>query len=950
MRISRGIVQCVAAAMLLISNALQPQPSAAASTITVAVNVTLGGAPLPGAFVALVPAGADTTGEFGGITAKDGILSIASVAPGSYRVSASSPGLTLGQSVITITTDAASVRAVQVDGIVTATLELTRTGSRLAALDAYGAQVGTIVADGKSGVFYLNTTGVPSFYRTGDYGGHWAPVTLRVDDESRGLIGDSVGSPAASGYPGEIAAIGAGKVFYSRDFGNTWASFSAPMMASPVLMWGHVGATSVLFAAEAAPGTRLFYTVMPTSTASTPPAGMTELAPPDNFRQSSGDRLHLANGASQPILAVAAGAGSSVTLYEIALSGSGINGRTSAVSSTLSGFPAFAPTFVRIGGPASGASLGAGNTPDTVLVYSNNATPAATAAMAVHSSGVWTTTTSVEFRQQGNDSVDPSGSFNSGGSSCGGQPGSIGSLAPAQSGVGSVSQCWVVKDGATLVVRFVAGINNNTGFAFDAGYDGGANQVIISGDGSKGTVKSAWQNPGLNRPQFPGWPQLAGSGTLTNSGGLSLRGVRSPVVRDTAFGPTASDLVIVFSFTGGGRVVGSNDGGATFFDLPQLAAPHAPPPGPPCARHCASELAVTPSPGLVQNGGLAVDWWRGAGDTPWLLANVGNGGAAMWLTSTAQLTETSVLVALNGSNIFTSIVPVSLVGLSGHDRAFVGLGDRGDNPGSYGAGGLMQVSITGTAAAYTGSFSLVPGLTQGVPALDYCAVLSATTTTSDTLFAAIAATTDNGTNGTIARFSSASATPVAESVTVAGANFREVRAGCASGTVWAGAYVNSGTGLFKSTDGGATFAQLSTLAWTTDTVPSPGISNTLRNIETLAVDANDNNTVIAVSKDGDVIATNNGGATWFIINDAASPRGRRFGSERPGDVEIPPASTGALAAKSTRAALGASNAMFGSSAGLFTTLVSWSSSVGGNTGGGNTGGGFRIFLPLAQRL
>ncbi len=168
----------------------------------------------------------------------------------------------------------------------------------------------------------------------------------------------------------------------------------------------------------------------------------------------------------------------------------------------------------------------------------------------------------------------------------------------------------------------------------------------------------------------------------------------------------------------------------------------------------------------------------------------------------------------------------------------------------------------------------------------------------------------------------------------------------AIGTVWAGAYMNSGTGLFMSSDGGATFAQLNTLAWTTDTVFSPGISNTLRTIETLAVDANDNNTVIAVSKDGDVIATNDGGATCFVISDGTRARGRRFGGERPGDVEIPPASTRALTARKTRADSDASNAMFGSSAGLFTTLVSWSNSVGGNTGGGS---GFRTFLPLAQR-
>lgn len=893
----------------------RPAASKATAPAMVDVHVALVDEPLAGAFVALTPADAATSGAYGDVTDVGGTAAFIGVSAGTYTVTASWPGATLGETLLVVGAD------------ISATLTLTRTGSRLRALGAYGAQVGTIVADGKSGVFYLNTTGVPSFYRTGDYGGHWAPVTLRIDDEARGLVGDSVGSPATSGHPGEIAAVAAGKVFYSRDFGNTWRSFTAPAIANPTLLWGHVGDHSVLLAVEAAPGTRLFYTVMPTSTLSAAPTGMTELTGANNFRLSGGDKLHLSNGSAAPILAVAAGTGSAVTLYELPVSGGAMPGRSSALSSTVSGFPAFAPTFVRLGGPAIGEALGSGATPDTLLVYSNDATPAATAVMAVHATGVWSATTAVEFRAQFGDGVDAGGSFNSGGSSCGGQPGSIGSLAPAQSGVGSVSQCWLVKSGATLIVRPVQGINNNTGFAFDAGYDGTTNAVIISGDGSKGAVKSALSDPFSNRPTFPGWPQLAASGTVSTSSGLALRGVRSPVVRDTVFGATANELITVFSFTGGGRVVASNDGGETFFDLPQKASFTCGMAGLNRAG-CASRMGVNlPPVQTTQSGGMAVDWWIGASGTRWLLANAGGGGTTLWITATDTITPGAVLIDLLGSETLLPNVPVSLVGLHGQDMAYVGMGDRADNAGSYAAGGLYQAALTGTVLSYNGTYTAVAGITQGVPALEYCGVTGSAASISDTLIAAIAATSDNGTNGGIARFTTAATTPVSQSVSLAGANFREVRADCATGTVWAGAYVNSGIGLFKSTDGGATFVQQSAPTWVTGTVPSGSLNNNLRNIETLAISPDDAATLIVVTKDGDVIGTRDGGVTWGIINDATSPTGRRFGNERPGDIEIPPAPVSKRGPTRAAATLVEPTAVFGSSAGLFTAQVSWSSSV-----------------------
>ena len=913
LHIHRKFFSVAAVICALCAGAVQPHASRAAQTSVVddgspevGIRVLLNDEAIEGAFVSLVPTDSSTglteTLKFGGITEGNGI-GFSGIMTGSYTMTVSYAGATLYEEVVGLGVGSYLTRV------------LTTTLSPFRGLGAYGAQVGTIVADGRSGTFYLNTTGVPSLFRTTNYGGFWAPVTLREDSSSRGLTDSSIGKPATSGYAGEVAVVADGKIWYSQDFGNTWASFSLPGALSggpngPQLLWGRVGYHSVLMAES---GGAMGYAVMPNGLC-TAPTTLTMLSGPANFMKNAAtDRIHVANGGASPFVAVAANDGT-VTLYELrATVGCGIDDAEAAPSYTVSGFPVADPTFVRLGGTTAVGQVlpgGVSEAPATILAYYNSVP---TATMATYNPG-WELTTDVEFRNQGDDGVNAGGAWNSGGSSCGAQPGSVGALAGNADGVGTVSQCWVTKDGAKLVARFVQGINNNTGFAFDADYDGTTNMVVISGDGENGAVKSAYIDPVMNRPVFGDWPQLASSGTMTMSGGLSLRGVRTPVVRDTAVGPNPNEIVTVLSFTGGGRVLGSVNSGRTFFDIPQRM------------NFVSARGAAV---GETQDGGMAVDWWAGASGTHWLMVNAGGGGNTLWLTDTSSITTTSGLARLPGTEFGpqSDPKPIAIGGVPGSDVAYVGLGDRQDNSQVLTAGGIYKMEITGTEGAYT-MISQTLGITNGVPAIDACGV-SATSPTAvtDTVFAAVAATGNSTYDGTILRFSGATGTPVQESVSVAGANFRDVRVACEAAEVWAGAYVNSDVGLFHSTDGGATFVQISSMAWTTDTTPADPtpLLNNLRSIETLAISPDDSNIVMVVSKDGDVVSTADGGATWAVVNNV-SGGGKRFGAELPGDVEIPAAAAG----RGRRAAADA-RAVLGSSAGMYSASLTPSDSSGGES-------------------
>ena len=201
-----------------------------------------------------------------------------------------------------------------------------------------------------------------------------------------------------------------------------------------------------------------------------------------------------------------------------------------------------------------------------------------------------------------------------------------------------------------VVVMDAPGANNNTGSAFDAGFNfqSGTNgsSVVLSGDGARGLVKAAtWKRAGGDGnvkflgaatanyvPLFPqashsAWNYIANradSGTVSSSGGFAITGMAAPVIRDTAFNPSdPNGVVATFSFTGGGRSVISYDGGQTYYTF-------------------------------AGGGANSISWWKGANEGSgaseqgrnWILTGSLTGGGF----SAAHFTDEEWLTARDVAN------------------------------------------------------------------------------------------------------------------------------------------------------------------------------------------------------------------------------------------------------------------------------------------------------------
>ncbi len=832
----------------------------------VTVTVTEGATGIEGAFVTLSPDDGAAADYHAGVTDSAGLVTFTVVDDKAYTVRAALRGYAVGSDSITVS-----------GADVATTISLTASGVVLELLPAYGGQVGTVVADGLSGVFYANTTGLPSLYRTSDYGANWVPVTLDIDDPDEGATSTAtLSSPTTSGFPGEIAAIGSGKVFWSRDFGTTWSSFNLPPGSSPqgTIQWARVDSISILIYVAGTTSRDMAWTAMPT-TSGAPAPSFTTLTGASSFKTNNGDRVSLARGGAAPILAV--GSSSQIRLFE--LDGTAMTPGTAAGTSTGIN-PGAALSLLRLGGPsASGPTVGGGTTPDTLLYYDGTE-----GRIAEYSGGSWSATTTYIVRNQGDD-LDAGGVPTLANANCGlNGAGEIGSVAPT-GGAGTLASCWVERSGASLIVRPVQNINNNTGYAYDAAYDGTTNAVALSGDGSKGVVKAA--SFSIGRPAFRGWPTYAAAGTANTTGGVAVTGIQAPVVKDVAFGTTSSDMVVTFSFSGGGRVVYSSDGGASFEDLPQR---------------------MTPGGADEQKGANAVDWWEGASSGHyWLLIARPDDGlrlGALEQTSDAALTPSDRLVMLPGTgNTFFagSDYPIAIRGIDGTDKVLVGSSSQVSD-----AGQLLLVTLSDLTTTPTKSIVL----DHSTRAIDYCPTTGSAATLANVAFAA---ENTSSSAGKVWRITTPDATPAATAAAGITDYVNDVRAGCTDGVVYAGTVATSGTGLWRSTDGGATFTQLAI----TSSLTNP---NNLQRIETLAVDAANNDRVMIVSDRGDVLETTDGGATWTVLNDSAA---RTFGAERPGDVEYAPArATRSGARIAPRAAVTASDPLFGSASGVFTVAPS----------------------------
>lgn len=811
------------------------------------------------AFVAIT----NGSNKYSAVTDGDGNYSVADVASGTYSVVAQAPGHAVGKAsgVVVVATP------------VTQDLLLTPSNATFSALGVYGAQIASLAADGASGIFYAATSVIPQLFRSSDFGGSWTQVTMSLDDADDGLAGDnSGGGLTASGYPGELAIAVNGHVYASTDFGVTWTDVPMPQGSNPgpqggQLFWGHAGSTNVLLNIS---GTQTFRADMSSGSPSFS-------AQASSYLSSPNDRMTVATGSDGAWVAVVDNGGT-LNIYDLAANPPG-----SAVS-TLSGLPN-PPTFVRLGGAKS-----AGVPPDAVLVYANGS--GGHVVLATKSGGN-------TYGSVSTATAVPGG--------CGQGPGSIGSIAPQSTGTagnGTISQCWITKTGTTLALQQIGGINNNTGLVFDAAFDGASDQVLLSGDGNRGVVKSAHAVSGV--PVFPSSPATASPGTDAGSGGVAVNGITVPVVKDSTFGPSgAAQIAVALSPSGGGLMVASDDGGATF--LP-----------------------------IIYKGGKAVAWWTGSAGT-WLA--MGHAGAGDVLSVVADWTAAQApLVGPNVNNTGATSLGfggtpeqfgvTAIAGVPGADTVFVGSAMNAGNSSATGAVYRASLSGSGSVVSATGA-TIVAGnsvsgsvVTAGVTALAYCPTTGSDTSAQDVLLVA----TGTDAAGTIVRITGATGETPTEAVALTGvAVVNDVRMHCGSGTVYAGVGSNSGgpSGAFyKSSDGGASFAPLS--------ITGPGVPPSL-NVQVVAVDPSDANTVqIAGNSEGIILGTTDGGTTWTLLNDPHNG-GRNFLSEGVGDLEIPPASAPLATHRTSRGIVLPAASLVATGGGLFAADF-------GQEGGGGGGG------------
>ncbi|MFN8544260.1 MAG: hypothetical protein U0807_08635 [Candidatus Binatia bacterium] len=816
-------------------------PATARPDATVSGTIASGGTAVAGAFVAAV----GTAGQYAAVADATGSYSLGTVAAGTYTIRAGAQGYAVAETTgVTVTT-----------GPVTQDVALTASGSKFTALPVYGGQISGIVADGLSGVFYASTSVIPQVFRTADYGGSWAPVTLQADDATHGLDGsNSSGGLTTSGYPGELATTVNGKIYYSTDFGTTWAAVGGTVNGFATLYWGHAGSVSTLVAVS---GTA---TKRADMTATTPT--LQDMTTP--YLGGANDRMAVGTGSDRPYVAVVTSTGD-LKVYDLNTT----DDPPVQVGTTLAGFPT-SPVFVRFGGArASGAP------PAAVLVYASSG-PSGTAIMATKDP---TATAFVSGDMSASTSVP---------GNCGAGPGAIGSVSPLSTGTtgaGTISQCFLTKSGTgSLVLNQVNGINNNTGLAFDSGYDGSTNQVLLSGDGNRGVVKSASATSGV--PQFP-TQQDAAAGTGSTSGGVAVNGFTVPVIKDSVFGPLGGMQVAVsLSGSGGGLGVASEDGGATFQTV-------------------------------VTKGGYAVDWWEGASATTWLVFGHGGAGNLLsavtgWSAATPKLIGPNV-AGTDGTAIGTgsggSFSVTALAGVIGADTIFIGGGDNVDQDGSNGS--LVRANLTAGSPNPTisGITTVATGL-AAVRALAYCPTTGSDATVQDVLLVA----TGSNSGGALVRVTDATTgAPSASTIASVSGRVNDVRVHCASGTVYAGTGTNGGgpSGvLYKSTDGGVTFAPVA--------LSGPGVSPNL-NIQVVAINpSNVDEVLLAGNSEGNILRSTDGGATWTTVNDPHAPGGRNFLSEGVGDLEIPPASSAQLAGVTPPTA---ARALVGTGGGLFAASV-----------------------------
>lgn len=844
-RVRSAVVMASVALVAGMSSIVFLASPASASNVTFAGTVTdsVTAVPIGGAIVVLEGNGSAPQTA---LSASDGTFAI-NIAAGTYSLVAQGPGYqVLSQSGVVITGG----------GVTGYAVPLVASGSTLQKLPVDGGHTGAVLPGG-SGVFYVSSGAIPQIFRTVDYGGSWSPVTVAYDDSTHGLPSHVGLDPnaihlAASGYPGEVAVLlggpstGNNNTFYlyvSRDYGVSWIQASGSITTANgaggqiAMGWGDSGGTDVILINS--PSANYIVDM----TKATP--ALQQMTSP---YMSPGSVFAVANGSSGPFVAVASDTAATVSVYSLSTALSA----PSAVATVPypTGFPGSDGSSQQLyfGGTSSGTA------PPSIFVVTSSATNGPTFA-GVKDIGATSYT-----------AVGPDNATVSGPAPCWPTPGNYGgSIDPTADATGPtgldalVGNCYMT---ATLTpspsLTFSSDTNSgaiggnpgNGNAAFDTGFNGagGSDQVVMAN--GQGAIKAA-QFDSSTGPEFD-TSNVASAGVATGSGGVSINGITVPEVPAIALGPDQTHDV---SSMAGNFGVASTDGGATF--TPALDA-----------------------------GGFVTAWWQGFSSS-WLVYGGVPAPRALtvradWNSSESPLVIPNVDLSgtpLDNQNI-TALAPVP-----GQDTLFIG------TTPSDTSGVVDRLSLSGAGDAITAA--PVSGATNTsttpVESLQYCPAGS-NASVADSLFVGTSASVQgggpSGTIGGLVKISNASTTlnftGTATGIPTDNGPVVAVAVDCASGTVWAGtgAFNAADGGLYKSTDGGTTFNVVSAFG------PNPPHNLLTPEITAIAINPlNTSQVLVAANSEGELSVTNDGGATWSIVNDplgAASPpvAGSRFGELR----------------------------------------------------------------------
>lgn len=927
----------------------------------VVVTVSDASGTVSGAFVALVNG-----------TTKEAIDAAITNASGVANLDSGSTALTATKLVVSKSGYSTNgVSSVSATTAVTLTA-VTTSGLRFA--NAYGAQVRNFAADGDTGVFYATTDNNPSVWRTTDYAGTWAPVPT-VADSTTGLPQAQANVVTTSGYAGEVAVGLQNGLFYSKDYGNTWTALATTGSFGTIL-WGHSGTSSYLLAKNGATWQAAVMNVdTPALSNWTVPSGM-----------DPNGKWAIANGVSTSNKIFVGALGSDLQLAALAQGATTVAGIT-GTSGAVTGLSAtttnsndllmlstqgqdFVSAFVVYD------REGAGNSTTGTLKVGYKATSSAQPLTSTGLAGTsdqnslspwtasWTNISQSGQSQCGENETTPVGS--------------IANLAPSSGAManfkvtGTIRGCFFAfntsgasanyanQSGAVVAADKVAvlpmaGANNNTGFAFDAGFNFSDNMVGISGDGQFGIRKSASMAAPSYRPSFGQAgarsandfiAAQAGPGKLADSGGIAVNGMVGAVVRDTVYSPNVTDgstYVVSTSATGGSRTLLTTDSGTSFSTI-------------------------------GAGGSDSIDWWNGASGKQWLAAGyalnsknffrtknfstaTGTGKTQMGeeLAATAAARESKTDTALrfafddtapipSGSTCFglqdfiyeanvnclngqssNDVSMTAMAGVAGTDAMLVAVSKGTENSGT---GTLGVVGLTADATSsgatiagvrYFGSEVSASGVTTGatnqfgvsksstytgiINAIAYCPTGSATQV-ADKAFIAVAGKGIYVLSGV----STSTRTHAATSTTTG--TFKDLKADCDTGIIVG--VTSDGPSL--SLDGDKFIAVKTPAAIPANNATAVDVQADKTTGEVIIVEGTQNSSVIAISttltKLGTTGAAVAGGTaktpTTQVTLDSTealsineSSKGRDMGAVA--DVELPPASGDKVGAASVRA-------------------------------------------------